>query len=332
MTASPQIFLSYARADAPQVEQLYQRLRQAGFQPWLDQHDILPGEQWQRSIERAIRQSTFFLACLSTHAINRRGVLQRELHTALDLWQEKLDDDIYLIPVRLEPCDPPESLRKFQWVDLFAPDGWDRLLRALQVGMERYGASSPPTTPPAAPPNPLSQIALTMMAPTGDRFETSVAANTLVNELLRAFVSQWQPDPVQAAKPQRYYLALDDAAQTRLDIAATLAEAGLGEQATLYLVAEALQPDSPVSLLIEDEQGQRYTTAVLLKTPVEQLAQAFVQQTQPLAGPGKIAADVLDALHQATARLLDRSISLYDAGIGDPNLLRIHALPEQGRR
>jgi hypothetical protein len=69
--------------------------------------------------------------------VNKRGFLQREIRQALDLWQEKLDDDIYVIPARLEECQVPESLSKFQWVDLFEERGLSSLLEAIWVGVKR---------------------------------------------------------------------------------------------------------------------------------------------------------------------------------------------------
>ncbi len=137
MKATVQIFLSYAREDEEKVENLYQRLSDAGFKPWMDKKDILPGERWKFSIQTAIRRSDFFLACLSAKSVGKRGFLQREIKDALDIWQEKLDDDIYLIPVRLEDCEVPESLREFQWVNVFEEDGWTQLVRAIQTGMKR---------------------------------------------------------------------------------------------------------------------------------------------------------------------------------------------------
>jgi len=142
--AKAQIFLSYASEDEEKVDQLYQQLSAAGFKPWMDKKDILPGERWKSSIPRAIRQSDFFLACLSKQSVSKRGFLQREIKDALDLWQEKLEDDIYLIPVRLEDCPVPESLCDFQWVDLFEQHGWTRLVEAIQVGMERRGETIRP--------------------------------------------------------------------------------------------------------------------------------------------------------------------------------------------
>jgi formylglycine-generating enzyme required for sulfatase activity len=138
------VFLSYAREDREKVERLYQKLSGAGFKPWMDTKDILPGEIWKSSIQKAIRSSDFFLACLSANSVSKRGFLQREIKDALDVWQEMLGSDIYLIPVRLDDCDVPESLRDFQWVNLFEEDGWTRLVKAIQGGIERREDIPPP--------------------------------------------------------------------------------------------------------------------------------------------------------------------------------------------
>ena len=137
MKATAQVFLSYAREYAEEVEDLYQKLSAAGFKPWMDTKDLLPGERWRSSIQKAIRHSDFFLVCLSANSIDKRGWIQREIKQALDIWQEMLDSDIFLIPVRLEDCEVPESLCDFHWVNLFEANGWTQLVKAIQVGMER---------------------------------------------------------------------------------------------------------------------------------------------------------------------------------------------------
>jgi hypothetical protein len=137
MKKTAQVFLSYARLDKGKVKIIYERLIKEGYSPWMDSENILPGENFTLAIEKAIRYSDFFIACLSKNSVNRRGFIQRELKEALDLWKEKLDSDIYLIPVRLEVCDSPESIRHLQWVDLYEKDGWVKLLRALQEGLRR---------------------------------------------------------------------------------------------------------------------------------------------------------------------------------------------------
>src|SRR5262249_18913968 len=101
---SGHVFLSYAREDATQTRRVYERLKVAGFSPWMDIEDLSPGEQWRPAIESAIRRASLFLACLSEHSVTKRGMVQRELQIALDVWQEHLQSDIYLIPVRLTDC------------------------------------------------------------------------------------------------------------------------------------------------------------------------------------------------------------------------------------
>ena len=137
MRRSARIFLSYAHKDQDSVNKIYDKLVDAGHSPWMDSRDIIGGEDFKRAIEMSIRKSDLILACLSRNSVDRRGFIQRESKQALDLWKERLDDDIYIIPVRLEECDVPESLANFQWVDLYKDGGWERLLKAIGVAVER---------------------------------------------------------------------------------------------------------------------------------------------------------------------------------------------------
>lgn len=131
------LFLSFALADQAAVESLYRRLKAAGFQPWMASRDILAGEDVRRSTERALRGAAFVLVCLTRASVDQRGALQREIKQAVDRRQELLDDDIFLIPVRLEPCLLPDSLSGLWPVDLYEPDGFERLAAALQAGLAK---------------------------------------------------------------------------------------------------------------------------------------------------------------------------------------------------
>jgi formylglycine-generating enzyme required for sulfatase activity len=143
MSDEIKIFISYARADSGQVLPLYHRLKAAGVNPWIDQEDLLPGVKWRTAIEKAMLEADCFLLCLSPRSSNRRGFLQREINTALDLWEERMQDDIYFIPLRLEECDIPERVDEFQCVNFFEDRGWDRLLKALHAQAERLGRKLP---------------------------------------------------------------------------------------------------------------------------------------------------------------------------------------------
>lgn len=122
---SPSIFLCHAHEDFDRVHTLYKALKSAGLSPWLDKYDLVPGEDWQRAIEKAVRESDFFLAFFSEAMVSRTGYVHREYRIALDAYLERPPGSIFLIPVRLDDCEIPKlgelgvRLSDFQWVDLF---------------------------------------------------------------------------------------------------------------------------------------------------------------------------------------------------------------------
>lgn len=61
------IFVSYSRRDQAVVLPLVDRLRQAGFQPWLDQRSIPVSVPWLEEIRHAVRSSVLFLIIESPH-------------------------------------------------------------------------------------------------------------------------------------------------------------------------------------------------------------------------------------------------------------------------
>jgi hypothetical protein len=109
------VFLCHSSGDKAQVRDLYRRLRNDGFHPWLDEEDLLPGQDWSHEISKAVRASIIVLVCLSKTSITKAGYVQREIRYALDVADEQPDGTIFLIPVRLEECDVPERLRRWHW-------------------------------------------------------------------------------------------------------------------------------------------------------------------------------------------------------------------------
>jgi formylglycine-generating enzyme required for sulfatase activity len=128
------IFLCHASEDKAQVREVYHRLQAIdGFEPWLDEEDLLPGQEWAREIPRALQTSDFILIFLSRISVAKRGYVQREMKLALDAWQELPEGTIHTIPVRLDDCDVPEPFRRYHWANLFDPTGFDRIVRAIRA-------------------------------------------------------------------------------------------------------------------------------------------------------------------------------------------------------
>jgi len=66
---------------------------------------------------------------------------------ALDAWQELPEGTIHTIPVRVDECEVPEAFRRYHWVNLFAPNGFDHIVRAIP-GVALWGiCSMVPGTP-----------------------------------------------------------------------------------------------------------------------------------------------------------------------------------------
>ncbi len=128
-----QVFLCHASDDKPAVRNLYRQLKGDGIRPWLDELDILPGKKWDLEIRKAVRASQAILICLSNRSVSKSGYVQKEIKIALDIADEKPDDVIFLIPVRLEECAVPDRLGAFQWVNLYSDDGYERLLESLRL-------------------------------------------------------------------------------------------------------------------------------------------------------------------------------------------------------
>lgn len=106
------VFMCHGSEDKSRVRALRETLLEHGFDAWLDEAEILPGQDWDAEIRRAVRGSDTVLVCLSKTSIGKSGYLQKEIRFALDVADEKPDGMIFLIPARLEPCEVPDRLQR----------------------------------------------------------------------------------------------------------------------------------------------------------------------------------------------------------------------------
>jgi len=113
---------------------LYAQLKEHGIEPWLDKENLLPGMKWEPAIRKAIRESNFFILLLSKQSSNRSGFIHKEMNIALDILETFPEDQIFLIPIRLDDCKlPVEALREIHYVDFF-PDwenGFKKVLESI---------------------------------------------------------------------------------------------------------------------------------------------------------------------------------------------------------
>jgi hypothetical protein len=146
VSRSPLLFVSYKREDILRVEPIYDALRAAGFTPWMDVRDILPGGQWVEEVEKAITSADFFLTFVSVNTVDPtvRSETGFSIPAEVAIARKKFDQEeattpelrpsprSHFIPVRLDPVMPPASISQFQWIDFFNPDGQRELIDAVR--------------------------------------------------------------------------------------------------------------------------------------------------------------------------------------------------------
>jgi len=137
------VFLCHASEDKKIVLELYHQLKEDGVDPWLDEVDMLPGQEWQHEIPQAVRGADAVLVCLSNDSIDKEGYIQQEAQSVLDVVNKQSDNQIDLILLRLEDCRVPNHLLQRQWIDLFDQGGYARLLESLRHRASRLELLSP---------------------------------------------------------------------------------------------------------------------------------------------------------------------------------------------
>jgi hypothetical protein len=143
--SAPQVFIAYVKEDEALAARLYRELEAAGFSAWMDVRKLLAGQNWPRAIETSIDSSEFFVACFSANSVRKKGGFQAEIRYALDCARQVPLDEIFIVPVRLDECAVPRTIRhELQYIDLF-PDwdaGIERLVGMMKRELERRRVGS----------------------------------------------------------------------------------------------------------------------------------------------------------------------------------------------
>lgn len=140
------VFISYAHEDYGTAKRLYDDLNeQPCVKPWLDEEDLIPGEKRKPAITKAIKESSYFIALMSSKSFGKKGFTQKEVRIALDVLEEIPEGDIFVIPIRIDDCNIPDSLKEYHCVNLF-PSYETRLKTILErsLGIKVSGRLSRP--------------------------------------------------------------------------------------------------------------------------------------------------------------------------------------------
>ncbi len=127
------IFLCHSSDDKKSVKALFKKLQKTKGDIWLDLEKLLPGQDWETEIAKAVKQADIVLVCLSKNSFSESGYIQKELRYVLNLADEKPDNTIFVIPLKLEECNIPDKLAKWQWLNFYEANAFPKLLNTLKV-------------------------------------------------------------------------------------------------------------------------------------------------------------------------------------------------------
>ena len=124
------VFISHSSKDSKTATAICTALEARGHQCWMSSRDIKPGENFQGTIVRAIREAGVMVLVFSSNA-NNSDEIKKEM--ALASQSRKM-----VIPVRAEDVTPSEDftyeLATRQWIDMFID--WETAIEKLSQQVE----------------------------------------------------------------------------------------------------------------------------------------------------------------------------------------------------
>ena len=135
------VFLLHSRDDSSYARVLAHRLAQGSFDPWFDEAKAASGSDWSKGVTREVMDAHAVLVCLSPRSVAKHAYVREEIHDVLEAARQRPAGALFVIPVRLEPCELPEALVRYPSTDYYTEDGHQQLLAALRraaEGLARY--------------------------------------------------------------------------------------------------------------------------------------------------------------------------------------------------
>lgn len=213
------VFLCHAKEDKPTIRELYRQLTAEGWMDvWLDEEKLLPGQEWDIEIEKAVEQADVVIVCLSTRSVNKEGYVQKEIRFVLNIADEKPEGTIFVVPLRLDDCQIPRRIRAWQYVDYFPKTNrkwaFQRLLESLKLRAEKLGISvGRIANPPYEPVE--DETAKAERERKAREMQESLAAKKAENER----IAREKAEAERKAKAERERLARQKADEQRKAIA-----------------------------------------------------------------------------------------------------------------
>jgi HEAT repeat protein len=137
------IFISYNHNDGDFADNLKEKIKKAGFEPWIDIAGLRAGKDWRAEIDQAIKGASALIVVMTPRAKESEYVTYE--------WAFALGAGVKVIPVLLKPTEIHPRLGALQYLDFTnrMSRPWDKLIEALQKAVDHapYTIRLPPDVP-----------------------------------------------------------------------------------------------------------------------------------------------------------------------------------------
>lgn len=127
------VFLSHSAKDKAVVRELAARLKKDGVRVWLDEEQIIPGDNIPAKIEEALEHSRVLVLCMSANAF---GSDWAQLEAGTFRFRDPLNKERRFIPLRLDDAPIKGSLAQFlhiNWLSNDRKQAYPKLLAACRL-------------------------------------------------------------------------------------------------------------------------------------------------------------------------------------------------------
>lgn len=124
------VFISHSSIDKPFVRRLSRRLQNGGYQVWLDEKELVPGDKLAESVSKALESASVVLVVVSSAAIKSKW-LAFELNKAT---QKMIEGSCRVIPIIKEKVNLPPEVQGLLYADFTGSFvlGYKSVLTALK--------------------------------------------------------------------------------------------------------------------------------------------------------------------------------------------------------
>jgi len=139
----PRVFICHASEDKSFASSLYEQLKAAGLEPWLDKENLRGGDRWDEVIQRAIKKEIDYFLVLQSKTLQKKigdkCYVNKEIYEALDQQKMYPPNTRFIIPLKIDECERLEVLKDIQSEAIDTQDKIAELIRLIDRDYKKRG-------------------------------------------------------------------------------------------------------------------------------------------------------------------------------------------------